>query len=1211
MTSTTLTVHAYDWTIDDSASWNDKDHVAIHAWCLDRNSDPYLLRFTNFPAFCYVELPQFVGNSFVRWDQHKADRFLEWLQRALKDDAPERGLFKFMPKVYYYRGQRRYPMLLLTFHTLRAMQHCESFLQKPHRIEAFNGMIACKIWETEINMIRKLLTLRDCQYSQWFNIQASLVDEDNKISTLDHEYVVEWRSLTPIPNSQTQGWTTQPRVLAFDIECYSNNHKAMPQKHSALHVAYMISLIFQRVGRPETRKRYAIILGDCDPIELAATRTSAKPGDPEDKVPGDLKVEIIRVENEMDLIDTMCRLIRELDPEIITGYNILGFDYPYLDARLKRKRIPRDGIWKPMGRIRGKLPTMTSKTWRSDAYGINEINIMHIDGRISIDLLPLVRRDYKLDKYDLGFVSQFFLGEGRTKHDIKAPEMFRILEELRSSYDRYRQVADKYSLPTSFGEIFSSLDSKDGDPTMIASFATLLSADGKSIDVSKISSKESETLEEFLQLISRVKDAQPITPNAPSETQVLSESQAPSEPQVLSEPQAPSEPQASEDSSASKVSIVMSPKTLHSEQKEAAVILEYRKAVENMTRVMCYCIQDSELVVDLFDKLSVWIMLVEMSNIVGVTVMELFTRGQQVRCLSQIYDLAARTLHRGFEGGKSSEQGYVLDKRDVAPIKFSGGFVYEPIPGLYENIICLDFASLYPSIIRAYNICFTTLVPPELEADVPDTQCNIIEFDQEETGDIGDDDDSDDEAPEEEQTPTKKKKPEKRTVHRRYKFIKAEFLPGLLPELVKRLVDERRSVREHLDGKQDKKTGEWLIPKERDPIVRIILDKRQNALKVTANSFFGFLGAQDGGKMPLIEGAMSITAKGRELINQVNDYLKNNYNAKIVYNDTDSCMVDLNIANSKDCNDWGHRLSEEISGNPEKGIRGLFPPPLKMEFEKAMRLLCIKKKKYAAALIDKEGNHKLADKDILKRGIVLARRDNCKWLRRVYMNVLRNILTSKPIHETMDIIVDSVQELLQGRVSYKDLIIIRELNSNYKSQTYFMKVFADQLHKVGKQANPGDRLEYVVVNTGILNDKVGMRMRLPEMYLEAQGTPQEEKIDNIYYLEHVLMNPIDQLFQIGYKRILESMERLGYKPKGRYQERNIRQPVKMMVRMILDQRDINQVKEMIRHPDQYQAPLEGPPVLTMQPANPTPRIIRLRIMPTSEETPTPKKVVFE
>ena len=60
------------------------------------------------------------------------------------------------------------------------------------------------------------------------------------------------------------------------------------------------------------------------------------------------------------------------------------------------------------------------------------------------------------------------------------------------------------------------------------------------------------------------------------------------------------------------------------------------------------------------------------------------------------------------------------------------------------------------------------------------------------------------------------------------------------------------------------------------------------AIKVSANSFFGFLGVQNGGKMPLIEGAMSITGKGRELIGTVRQYIEDKYGGVQIYGDTDS-----------------------------------------------------------------------------------------------------------------------------------------------------------------------------------------------------------------------------------------------------------------------------------------------------------------------------------
>ena len=112
----------------------------------------------------------------------------------------------------------------------------------------------------------------------------------------------------------------------------------------------------------------------------------------------------------------MTELINHLDPEILIGYNILSFDYPYLDEESK-------GDYKNGGRVVAfpiKPCAMTSKTWRSGAYGHNSINILQMDRWISLDMLPLIKRDYKLDKYDLDTTSKEFLGAHRGKHDVKA-----------------------------------------------------------------------------------------------------------------------------------------------------------------------------------------------------------------------------------------------------------------------------------------------------------------------------------------------------------------------------------------------------------------------------------------------------------------------------------------------------------------------------------------------------------------------------------------------------------------------------------------------------------------------------------------------------------------------------------------------------------------------------------------------------------------------
>lgn len=1124
---TLIKVHAYDWVIKDE--YGDDGNVVIHCWSLDKESQTNLLRFMDFPAFCHVELPMFVSNRYYTWSTPSVNMFTKMLSERLGDNAPIKYIFNNVKKLYYYRGNRRFPMVQLCFNSIKSMQHCVRLLANPLKTDDW-GFIKCNVWEDSISIIRKLLTVRNTRYSQWFSVVGQLVEPELRISTLEKEYIAQWETITPIPTEECKGWTTKPKVLAFDIECYSNNHRAMPDKYNALHVAYMISCIYQKYKDSTSRKRYGIIIGECNHI-------------PNDKLNN---CEIIKVNNEYEMVEAMNRVIHETDPDIITGYNILGFDYPYLDHRVRR--ILKQ--WPSMGRIIGERSYMTSKTWQSGAYGHQSINILQMEGRISIDALPIVKRDYKLEKYDLNTVCKLFIG--KSKHDVSAPEMFLIYEDMRNTLTL----------------LVSLLRELQNNPQL-------------------------SNNNDFIKQLSNAQEA-------------------------------------------------------------------FDKAKIETTRVLEYCIQDSELVIDLIEKLNIWEGLVEMSNIVGTTIVDLFTRGQQLRCLSQLYDLAARS-------------GFVLDDRDVPGFGFAGGFVYEPIPGLYNNIICLDFASLYPSIMMAYNICYTTLIPPELENEIPDELCNIIEFDQDETDGSNTDDESgddDEEALTEINTTKKKSKKKVKTIkrHYRFKFYKGDKhapYEGLLPKLVKQLVTERRAVNKLIVQTKDEQksyektedlrialnlylnnNGEKIDPtialrklndlnsqqppahpllikycelelkiaelqhvNNRDEllielsklnnshdeisksiesckILIIVLDKRQLAIKVSANSFFGFLGVKKG-KKPLIEGAMSITAKGRELISLVREYIEKTYGGIQVYGDTDSVMMDLNIKDSKQCNYWGLRLAQEISGIkpgekdcdgkiwPE-GRLGLFPPPLAMEFEKAMRLLCLKKKKYAAYFINKDGNFKMEEiKDrngnvidskifMLKKGIVLARRDNCKFLRNTYTEILDMIMSGGELDAAIDILVNSIQNLLDGKVPYEDLVIIRELGANYKSENFFMKVFSDELKKSGKIVNPGDRLDFVIVenpNATLL----GHKMRLTEQYIEKLNSPNPEHIDYNYYIEKVLMNPINQLFQVGFKDVISKLNNIFFRPTNRHKPIYLDRPVQIILKRRQYGHNINDLKIAVRN----------------------------------------------
>lgn len=1267
------TVVAHSYAIDLEEDFQKGGFDNIHIWGLTKESDPVLLRIKDYPTTCYITLPQVVNYQPFHWDESSADIVGKWLKSKFKDGALTNYHYtNKQKKLYYYRPTTVNHMLMLSFKTAKAVRFLTyTILKNPINIYQL-GEMKLEIHESKISPIRKLFTARKCKTCQWFECKGAEIPygSEGRISTAGtkdkpiREYVISWMSINPLSSQQTKGWVTYPRLFSYDFETYSDNHRAMPNKEDAKHVINIISCIYKIRGKKDSTKRFAIVIGDVVPDDVDLSKSI-----------------ILRARNEIEALGIKAQLINELDPEIIMGYNILGYDIPYEEARIAYKGL----TWPQLGRIQNRPPPAEIKplTWSSSAYGKQNLYILPMEGRITIDMLPLIRRDYKLDKYSLDFVGKQFLGKG--KHDVKASQMFMAYEGIMKALHSVRKVTG----------------CKEGD-------------EGSSIEKLVKNGMKDDKFQSFRKTLEIVAEVQYITNCAEGDemkaiTEKISKQtgQANSHHLHLQQQLRINLQEVRKHTGCledTEINTITSDLVKHCGQWETVVLYkEYIKARFILTIIVKYCIQDSDLVIELFEKMNVWISLIVMSSIVGITPMELFTRGQQIRCLNQLYDMCYWL-------------GIVIDNRVFPILFYSGGFVGEPIPGIYDCAIFLDFASLYPSIMQAYNICFSTLIPPEAENVIKDTDCNICEFEQIEPADFKprfrskdsdkyneesdapagilegalDKDEKAERVLEAGDEKKEEKKDDKQMIKKRYKYkwITKEIWHGILPRLVKALVDERRDVRKRIKvlekelvhyqlqmersvskiaeikkrgkesgvkdpemeytaiedlgekskieqqfkklvmvlikNKSDLDSGIWdfVIPKEGKTLQTIktvddfditlnniiailekinerissiqielvVLDKQQLGLKVSANSMYGFLGAQETGALPLIEGAQSVTAYGRWLIGQVNEYAIKKYNAKIIYNDTDSSVIDLNITDRKDCDYWANKLANEINGVPEHiemedgkevivpAVPGLFPPPLQVEPEKNVVIFIFKKKKYAYYTINRDGSLALEkDGKTLKigtRGIIIVRRDNCAYLRDEYTKMLRAILSGAKITEVLRMVVDLVVSLLTNKVPIKQLAIIKALGSDYKNQNFAMNIFAEQLKTMGRPAMPGDRLEYVVVTTnaekrGEIEKYLGNKMRLIEMYNESQETEEDgktdeelkevglypkEEIDCMYYISKLFQNPIDQLFNVGFTKQLPYYKGIGFLPtyNKRLKGVSIETPMKMIVKFIRD-----------------------------------------------------------
>lgn len=253
---------------------------------------------------------------------------------------------------------------------------------------------------------------------------------------------------------------------------------------------------------------------------------------------------------------------------------------------------------------------------------------------------------------------------------------------------------------------------------------------------------------------------------------------------------------------------------------------QHREGAEGRGVVAAYCIQDTKLVLDLVEKLDVMQNVLQMASVTSVTPHDIIFRGQQIKVYTQI-------LH------KAHQLGYVVEDTgsnggDGGPEQdYEGAHVVDPTVGYYRDpILTLDFASLYPSLIQTYNLSFDTRVTR------PDTKAPSVVVPN--------------------------------TNHR---FVISSVRRGLLPLILDELLAERKRVRK-------------LAAQTSDKLQKSLLNCTQLALKISANSCYGFTGSTRG-LMTCIEVAESTTGAGREIIHFSSETIEREWpGAKVVYGDS-------------------------------------------------------------------------------------------------------------------------------------------------------------------------------------------------------------------------------------------------------------------------------------------------------------------------------------
>ena len=472
-----------------------------------------------------------------------------------------------------------------------------------------------------------------------------------------------------------------------------------------------------------------------------------------------------------------------------------------------------------------------------------------------------------------------------------------------------------------------------------------------------------------------------------------------------------------------------------------------------------YCIKDTLLPHRLLSKLSILVNLLEMAKATWVPLCYLVERGQQIKVFSL---LTKKAREMGFmvptiSWGQYSAEGY------------EGATVLDAQKGAYYTpITALDFEGLYPSIMMAHNLCYSSMVMDSKYENIPGITYETFGF---------------------------------------YKF--AQDVPSLLPSILLELKQFRKQAKKDMA----QSTG----------ALKEMYNGKQLAYKVSMNSVYGFTGASKG-MLPCVQIASTVTLKGRSMIDETKAYVEKNFpGSKVRYGDTDSVMVEFDVGNrtGKEAIEYSWEIGERAAEECTK----LFKAPNNLELEKVYcPYFLYSKKRYAAKLWTKgkDGNMNMDYIDV--KGLQLVRRDNTPHMREVCKELLDVVLESSDTGPPKALALQRAIELIEGDVPNEKLILSQGLSDSYKAKGFSVSINSPDIKDInqahvqvvrkmrerqpGSEPQSGDRVPYILIDTGDPKAKAFEKSEDPK-YAKDNNL----KVDYNYYFINKFLNPVCDLIE--------------------------------------------------------------------------------------------------
>lgn len=457
----------------------------------------------------------------------------------------------------------------------------------------------------------------------------------------------------------------------------------------------------------------------------------------------------------------------------------------------------------------------------------------------------------------------------------------------------------------------------------------------------------------------------------------------------------------------------------------------------------------------------------EQARLLGVDFFSVFSRGSQFKVESIMFRIAKPENFMLVSPNRKQVGGQ--NALECLPL------VMEPQSAFYTSpLLVLDFQSLYPSVMIAYNYCYSTFLG-RITSWRGMNKMGFTEYKRQQ-GLLGLLEDHINIAP------------------NGMMYAKTGIRKSLLAKMLTEILETRVMVKSGM--KQDKD----------DKALQQLLNNRQLALKLLANVTYGYTSASFSGRMPCSEIADSIVQTGRDTLEKAVALIHSveRWGAEVVYGDTDSLFIYLKDRTK----DQAFKIGNEIA----QAVTDMNPQPIKLKFEKVYHpCVLLAKKRYVG--------YKYESPDQIKpefeaKGIETVRRDGTPAEQMIEEKALRLLFDTADLSQIKAYFQQQCSKIMRNNVSVQDFCFAKEVRLGTYSDKGLPPAGAmistkRMLEDARAEPQYGERVPYVVI-TGAPGARLIDRCVAPE---ELLSNPHWQ-LDATYYISKNLIPPLERIFNL-------------------------------------------------------------------------------------------------